>query len=179
MRGSSRYELTKAKYLLDPEVDLLNQTLEKFKDSDFRDTTMIWALLHSGARATELLNITADDLDAVEKTVFIRGIKGSNNREIPLPVWLFKRMEVLAKGGGRLFPISYNRLRDIWTLYRGPFLMGKKLHALRHTFAITVYRKSKDLRLVQVALGHRSLTNTLIYSQYQYQSAELRKALVG
>ncbi len=38
------------------------------------------------------------------------------------------------------------------------------VHTLRHTFATRLYEKTGDLRLVQLALGHRSVTTTEIYA---------------
>jgi len=131
--------------------------------------------LHTGGRATELLRLSEKDLDHHSHSVFITGIKGSNDREIPLPHWLFKEVEQIRFVDGMLFPISYNRLRQIWQFYRP---VQKKFHSLRHTFAIQLYKKSKDLRLVQVALGHRNITNTMIYADYVYTQDELRKLIV-
>ena len=37
-------------------------------------------------------------------------------------------------------------------------------HALRHTFATRLYRQTKDIRLVQKALGHANLSTTMIYT---------------
>jgi integrase/recombinase XerD len=37
-------------------------------------------------------------------------------------------------------------------------------HMLRHTYATELYRETKDIRLVQKALGHASLTTTMIYT---------------
>jgi integrase len=74
-----------------------------------------------------------------------------------------------------LFPITYNRLRQIWDLYRP---VQKKFHSLRHTFAIQLYKKTKDIRLVQVALGHRNVMNTMIYADYVYSQTELRKLIL-
>jgi integrase/recombinase XerC len=54
----------------------------------------------------------------------------------------------------------------------------KKLHGLRHTFAIRLYKKTKDIRLVQVALGHRNITNTMVYADYAYSQQELRKLIL-
>ncbi len=39
------------------------------------------------------------------------------------------------------------------------------VHTLRHTFATRLYAKTKNLRLVQRALGHRRVTTTEIYTQ--------------
>jgi integrase/recombinase XerC len=138
---------------------------------------MIWTALRTGARAQELLNLQKADLNAYDESVFIRGLKGSNDREIPLPSELFKRLQSYADSqpGTGLFPISYHRLYQIWELYRP---IPKKFHALRHTFAIELYQKTKDLRLVQVALGHRNITNTMIYADYVYSQQELRKLIL-
>lgn len=176
MTRNSRYELTKAKYLLPQELAHLNATLEKFKITDERNCTLIWLAMHTGARATEVLNVTAEDLDPHEMTVFIKGLKGSDNRDIPLPEWLFKRVKSLAPESGRVFPITYIRFHQIWQLYRP---CKKKLHSLRHTFAINLYIKTKDIRLLQAALGHRSWDNTMIYADYQFKSVEFRRAILG
>lgn len=171
-----RYELSKAKYLLDSEYDALIGTLERFKEKDARNVTLLFMAVFTGARASELLNITSADLDHTEKAVLIRGLKGSDNREMPLPAWLFDRLAAIAPEVGRVFPISYVRFYQIWCDYRP---VKKKLHALRHTFAIRLYRKTNDIRLLQVALGHRSWGNTMIYAAYQYKTAELRRAMLG
>ncbi len=176
-RNTRRYALNKNKYLLEAEVDRLQYILESFKDKDSRNCTLLWTLLHTGARAQEALNLRREDLNTYEQSVFIRGLKGSNDREIPLPSWLFKRLESELKNNESdlIFSITYNRLRQIWDIYRP---VHKKLHALRHTFAIRLFKKTKDLRLIQVALGHRNITNTMIYADYIYSQEELRRLIL-
>jgi integrase len=175
--SSARYALNKNKYLLEPEVERLEHILKSFGDQDPRNCTLIWTLLLTGARAQEVLNLRVEDLNTYDETVFIHGIKGSNDREIPVPPWLFQRLaaESARAVDQQLFAISYNRLHQIWDLYRP---VHKKLHALRHTFAIRLYKKTRDLRLVQVALGHRNITNTMIYADYIYSQQELRKLIL-
>jgi integrase/recombinase XerC len=178
-KKSARYSLNKNKYLLEPESERLHYLLESHHAKDSRNCTLLWTALFTGARAQEVLNLRKEDLNAYDETVFITGLKGSNDREIPLPAWLFKKVRIIAdtqKGSSNLiFPISYNRFRQIWELYRP---VPKKLHALRHTFAIRLYKKTKDLRLVQVALGHRNITNTMVYADYIYSQQELRKLIL-
>lgn len=168
-----RYAMNKTKYLLEPEMRMLQETLERNKEADARNCTVLWLLLHTGARATEILNVTAGDINHPERSVLLRGIKGSNDREIPLPLWLYQRVARIE--GDRLFPISYSRLKQIWDLYRP---VPKKLHATRHTFAIRLYEKTKDIRLVQSALGHRSISSTMVYANYLYTQRELRKLIL-
>lgn len=176
-KNTKRYALNKNKYLLEAETDRLHYILESFKNKDARNCTLLWTLLHTGGRAQEILNLRPEDLNTYEQSVFIRGLKGSNDREIPLPAWLFPRLEqeVSRAQENLIFPITYNRLRQIWELYRP---VHKKLHALRHTFAIRLFKKTKDLRLIQVALGHRNITNTMIYADYVYSQDELRKLIL-
>lgn len=171
------YRLTKEKYLNDEEQVQLVSTLNKFKDREPRNTALLFLALNSGGRATELLNIKADDLDYSNESVFIRGIKKSDDREIPLPKWLFKMLCALpVADDGRIFGIGYQMLNKIWLDYRP---VKKKFHALRHTFAINLYRKTKDIRLLQVAMGHRNWNNTMIYAQYHFKTDELRRAILG
>lgn len=180
MATSTRYALNKNKYLLDPEVERLEALLARAESLESRNVLLIWLALKTGARATELLGLRKVDLNPYDKTLFIRGIKGSNDRELPLAPWLFERVREYTDrqvegASGDLFPIGYHRLRQVWDWYRPS---GKKFHALRHTFAIRLYRKTKDLRLVQVALGHRNITNTMIYADYVYSQQELRKLIL-
>jgi integrase/recombinase XerC len=177
-KTTKRYALNKNKYLFEPEVERLQYILDSFKNKDSRNCNLLWTLLHTGARAQETLNLRREDLNSVDQSVFIRGLKGSNDRELPLPSWLFQRLEreiAHNSHGDLIFPITYNRLRQIWDLYRP---VHKKLHALRHTFAIRLFKKTKDLRLIQVALGHRNITNTMIYADYIYSQEELRRLIL-
>lgn len=181
-----RYALNKNKYLLDHELNHLNQLLDKMIEDEPRNCLCLMLALKTGARAQELLNLTHSSLNPAEQTVLIQGLKGSNDREIPLPPPLFKRLQNYSQAlsankvphteeDKRLFPISYNRLRQIWQDYRP---VSKKFHALRHTFAIQLYKKTKDIRLVQVALGHRNVMNTMIYADYVYTQSELRRLIL-
>jgi len=175
--STARYQLNKNKYLLDPEAEKLEHILLDFYQDDPRNCLLLSLLLRTGARVSEVLNLRKQDLNPFEHTVFIRGLKGSNDRELPLHEDFFKQLYTYASAQPeeQFFNISYNRLRQIWDLYRPAH---KKLHCLRHTFAIRLYKKSKDLRLVQFALGHRNITNTMIYADYVYTQDELKKAIL-
>ena len=176
---SKTYQLNKSKYLLETEQQELNRVLEMFEQREPRDVSLLFLALNTGARATELLNITWEDLDEYDQTVFIKGIKGSNDREIPIKKKPFELLYSLKLGqqapSDKVFNISYPRLVQIWQNYRPCF---KKFHSLRHSFALNLYKKTKDLRLVQVALGHKNIQNTMIYAEYVYSTEELKKLIL-
>lgn len=173
----TRYSLNKNKYLLPPEAERLETLLFDHLDRDPRNCLMLLIALRTGARAKEVLNLRKVDLNAYDETVFIRGLKGSNDREIPLPKSLFMKLQKWSDSCSEqlIFPVGYHRLHQIWELYRP---VPKKFHSLRHTFAIRLYQKTKDLRLVQVALGHRNITNTMVYADYVYSQQELRRLIL-
>lgn len=176
-----RYSMNKNKYLLSPEVESLIYIIDRHWENDLRNCLLITLALKTGARAQELLNLQKNDVNTYDQTVFIRGIKGSNDREIPLAKDVFYKMQAWLKVLGNtqsntpLFDVSYNRLYQIWEIYKP---CPKKFHSLRHTFAIELYKKTKDLRLVQVALGHRNINNTMVYADYIYSKEELRKLIL-
>ena len=172
-----RYALNKNKYLIEPELEKLNELLSTHLLSDQRNCLLLMIALKTGARAQELLNIKKSDLNMYDESILIRGIKGSNDREIPIKSDLFRTLKKYSESHDSklLFPISYSRLRQIWEFYRP---VHKKFHSLRHTFAIQIYKKTKDIRLVQVALGHRNVMNTMIYADYVYSQQELKRLIL-
>lgn len=175
--ATTRYALNKTKYLLDPEILRLETILKDSMRQEIRDALCLTLALKTGARATELLLIKKSDLNSYDETVFIKGIKGSNDRELPIAPELFAVLMQYSENitTDRLFPFGYHRLRQVWDWYRP---VPKKFHSLRHTFAIQLYKKTKDLRLVQFALGHRNITNTMIYADYVYSQQELKKLIL-
>ena len=172
---TERYALNRHKFLSEAEVEHLEGVLKRtLATEDERDALCLLLALRTGARAQEILNFKRADYSNENGTFFIKGIKGSNDREIPLPDWLQRSVERYLRktSGDVLFDFGYHRLRQIWLFYRP---VPKKFHSLRHTFAIMTYIKNRDVRLLQVALGHRSIINTLIYVDYVYSLSELKR----
>lgn len=147
----------------------------KIKALPLRDRTYFSLLIATGARATEGLNVTKRDLNPEAQTVRIKGIKGSKTRTIPLPAGLFNDLWSLCESSpdGKAFNVGYSMMQKTW--YK---ISDKKLHALRHDFAVALYRKTKNIRLVQLALGHVELENTLVYAHLVDGEDQLRQALL-
>jgi len=64
----------------------------------------------------------------------------------------------------RIFIVKRKRLA---VLYNNPRLLQIHFHTLRHWKATTLYHQTKDLLYVQRFLGHRSISNTMLYIQIE------------
>ncbi len=180
-RRQQVYLMSRNKFLTSSELSHLTTVLERALKSPThaRDALLLMICLHTGGRATEILNLRKSDFDEVRHSIFITGIKGSRDRELPIPKWLsyeIRQYLKLKMSSEKIFPITYNRFRQIWLHYRP---VQKKLHSLRHTFAINVYMREKDVRLLQLALGHKSILNTMVYVDFCYSLTELRRLVPG
>lgn len=168
--------LNSTKYLNEHELMHLELILKSRIQTDMRNCLLLLLALKTGARASELLNIMKSDLNLFGSSIFIRGLKGSNDRELPIEKRLFQILTKYSKTviTDRVFDISYDRLWQVWDQYRP---VKKKFHALRHSFGIGLYKKTKDIHLAKHALGHRSIASTMIYLDFVYNQQQLRKAM--
>jgi integrase len=65
--------------------------------------------------------------------------------------------------GERVYPSHFQRFaRQVTRRVLG---FSYRFHALRHTFAMKVYSRSRDLLLVKKLLGHNYVTSTQIYAE--------------
>ncbi len=171
--------LTKDKFLSPKEYDQLQATLLRFQEKNPRDVAMIFISMHTGARPSEVLGIMKKDLDFENKKVFVKGLKGSRSREIPLPPGVFSQLAAIARDtsnpNDKIFPVCLRTFQHIWHQYRP---VEKGLRSLRHTFALRLYEKTRDIRLVQLALGHKFLNTTQIYTEYVYSNEELKRLIL-
>jgi len=167
--------MTPLKYLTASESLQLIAQLNRY---DTRDSLLIRLALETGARCSELLALTRQDYMPEAQAIIIKGLKGSRDRVIPIlnpeTVTRLSR-HIKSTLNERLFCISPQRFRVIWYHWRPA---RKKLHALRHTCAVELYQKTKDLKLVQLILGHKSLTSTQVYLDVIYDLDEMRRRML-
>lgn len=171
-------QLNASKYLSELECSQFEKTLERFKTDSIRDYLVLSLTYRTGARSEEIRNVKVCDLNPDQHSVFIRGIKGSLDREIPLEKKFFNELYKFCQGkelNSLIFDIGYHRLRDIWVMYRP---VKKCFHSLRHTRAVFLYKATKDIYLVKSLLGHLSVQSTMVYMTYCYTQQELRRILL-
>lgn len=171
-------QLNSSKILSEKESADFLRIIESIKVTHFRDYLILKTLLKTAGRSSEVLAITPNDLNKENRSVLVTGLKGSKSREIPLDQRFFKELNLYAEtrpANEPIFNIGYHRLRDLWDYYRP---VKKRLHSIRHGMACRVYKKSKDIKLVQLLLGHKSINSTMVYLDFIYGQGELRRAIL-
>lgn len=171
-------EITERKFLSAQEIVELQENLH-YADLKFR--LMFKFLLNFGMRRSELCQLRVCDIDQDNWLLSIKGIKSSKNRVFPIPPPILPDLKLFLKEIDRLdeeslFDVAVSTLRDHWYDLR-PKGCKKGIHSLRHTFAIALFRNSRDIKLVQTCLGHRNINNTMVYADYVYSREEMSLAL--
>lgn len=140
-----------------------------------RDTTLVRFLSTTGARLSSALALDGEDLDLAHREArLLRGKGGAEQlvfltTEVAAALGTLLRGRTsgpvfLAQGARRLSPRQAHRRFKEW-LERAGLPGHYSPHSLRHTFATRLYRETEDIGLVQAALGHRSITSTMVYAQ--------------
>ena len=147
-----------------------------------RDRCMLEVLYATGLRVSELIGLTVAQLNLANGVLRILG-KGSKERLVPLGEeaadWVRKfldgaRREILGERvSDALFPTrrgSAMTRQAFWQRLRkhgaaAGITEGLTPHTLRHAFATHLLDHGADLRVVQLLLGHSSLSTTQIYTQ--------------
>lgn len=141
-----------------------------------RNRCLLNVMLDGGLRASEALRLHVQDIDWMSGKLTVRQGKGKKDRVLwlnePCVELLRRWRERQRNQTGLLFttlqgkPIHSAYLRCMVKRYGRKAGVPKDLHphALRHTFATDLFRATKNIRLVQKALGHADLSTTMIYT---------------
>lgn len=164
------------KFLSQDERSYIETFCTERIETDTRNSVMILTALHSGCRPQELLNLTWDDINILNGEIFVKSLKDGAPRAVVVPKVVRDGLSKLkAMSPDKPFNISYQRMAEIWNDYRPT--KQKTLRSLRHSFAMRAYERTKDIRFVQYAMGHKSISNTMVYLQYSYSAQEFKKLM--
>ena len=169
------------KSLSEAEVEALLVAPSEDTPLGLRDGAMLELLYATGLRVSELVNLTLSQVNLEHGVVRIIG-KGGKERLVPLGEEAITRVtRFLREGrgllmgirqGDALFPTALGAAmtrQGFWQLIKRYALqvgIEKSLspHTLRHAFATHLLNHGADLRVVQLLLGHSSLSTTQIYT---------------
>jgi site-specific recombinase XerD len=157
-----RIKQQEVKYLKHNQVLRLIDSIE-----DTRDKLIVRTIYATGVRVSELCNINIEDIDFDERTIRIRG-KGDKIRTVFVDEDTLTGM--LKFIGNRIVgPLFVGQQgkhissRAIQHIFKHYAPQGITPHKIRHSYASELYKRSKNLRVVQENLGHTSIKTTEIY----------------
>jgi integrase len=162
---------------------------------DPRAATVVMLLVQCGLRIGEVARLRVDDIDRRRRVALIRGKggRGGITRSVPLPAECLEQLNrypgarrtgpIIASYQPPYGPVSAHwlgRLVSQWMLDAGvkhEARDGRSAHAFRHTMAQDLVDAGKDPRVVQRALGHKSMRTTEDY--WRRDPPGMREALEG
>lgn len=165
-------------------VTLVDALARASSKAEQRDCALFTTLLRTGIRIGAALQLDISDVDFEQRQLTLRAQKGGGTDvvffgdevERVLRDAIGSRHEgavFISSRGARLGVRQARRRLD--ELARSAGLDSIAPHALRHTFATRLARRTGDLLLVARAMTHRSLSSTMRYARVDDQA--LRNAV--
>ena len=137
---------------------------------------MLMTTYSAGLRASEVITLKPEHIDSKRMLIKVENGKGNKDRYTLLSKKLLKELRHYYKTfrpETYLFPSSfkknnplcYESLRSTYDKARkkAGVNKGPGLHTLRHSFATHLLEAGYDIRKIQVLMGHKSLSTTMIY----------------
>ena len=180
------------KYFNEQQIKLIRRTArdaaqlarQKGQVTAVRVWMLIDLLSSTGMREAEAANMRCGDIltGYGRSACFIRNGKGSKSRTIEVPdslrkhlksfiVWKEERGESTGDDDylfigqrGPWSPWAVGNLVKNLLKKLAIYEIGKSAHALRHSYAVELYRQKRDIRAVQKQLGHSSIQMTQKYA---------------
>lgn len=192
--------LTPNKYLKEQEIKQFRTFMSdkaiaaaiRNQKNPVRDWAMIDIALSAGLRASEIRNLMVKDIHIGkgENAIFVSKGKGDKDRLVMIGDKLKRHLkEFLGWKQGIGEPTGPDNY--LFTSERAPKMTLNALqkrfkhwitsaginsrysiHSARHTYATTLYRATKDIRLVQKQLGHSSCRITEVYADVLREDVE-------
>ncbi len=131
----------------------------------------------AGLRASEAVSLKVADIDSSRMLIQVRHGKGAKDRTVMLSPQLLAILRIywrLARPREWLFPgRDESKPIDVQVLHAACRSATKAaglakrvtVHTLRHSFATHLLESGVDIRIIQVLLGHNSLSTTARYTQ--------------
>lgn len=182
-----------------PEVLTLNEieriigAIDLSTKEGQRNRAIIEVLYGSGLRVSELIGVRLSDMHRDEGYMLVRG-KGNKQRLVPLSdesirqigLWLIDRNALDIKPGNEDYLFlnrrgtQLTRVMILTIVKRLAEAAGIRKtispHTFRHSFATHLLEGGANLRVIQMLLGHESLTTTEIYTHID--TKHLRKEIL-
>jgi integrase/recombinase XerD len=147
-----------------------------------------WLLLgaYAGLRCQEIAGLSREDVLVSDGLLRVTEAKGGHERLVPLHPEVLEALELygLPERGAIFRARTLRRVTPGEVSHKlGDFLHGLGIpstpHALRHWFGTRLLATTHDLRVVQETMGHRDVTSTAIYADWDRAAAKEGVAALG
>jgi len=206
-RGQKRQPVSTdtIKYFSEQEIKSIRKAAREHHEADLskgrvtgvRSWMVVDLLTCTGLRVSEASNLKCGDLKIGrgQSEVFVQNGKGNVSGTVVIPNGLRVHLKSFlawkeSRGEGtapedRLFvgkkgPVTSQAVQFTVKRYLrrlGLYRPGKSVHSLRHSYAVALYQRERDLRAVQKQLRHVSIQSTLIYADVS--KADLERQVKG
>lgn len=150
--------------------------VEGYKATRQNHHDLVVALLDTGARYGEMINIHWHQINFDKNTIIINRQKGGRDTSLTMSTRLRAAMDrrlAEKKADSFVFPIDENGRRNLnWVkqAVRRAKLSEEvgsiSLHTCRHTFASQMLQNGMDLASVSHLLGHSNIASTMVYAHF-------------
>ncbi|MGD6852424.1 MAG: tyrosine-type recombinase/integrase [Candidatus Bathyarchaeia archaeon] len=156
-----------------PFIPTENEADQLIGGCNKRMATFLQLLKETGVRCGEACQLKWKDVDIVNGCIIVTPEKGSNSRKLKISNKLIAMLNELPKTSIAVFATNTDALRKSFQHQRkliayklkNPRLQQISFHTFRHWKATMEYHKTRDILHVMQLLGHRSIRNTLVYTQ--------------
>jgi site-specific recombinase XerD len=168
-----------------PEVLTREDILRLLKSvKNLKHRTMMATCYAAGLRVSEVTRLRVDDIDSARMMIHVRLGKGLKDRMIVLSDTLLEQLRAywrVYKPTPWLFPAHRSNhpmhtrsIQRIFSKVREAAGFGDKvtMHTLRHSFATHLLEAGTSVRVIQVLLGHRSLSTTARYTHISKEAMQ-------
>ncbi|QGG57896.1 tyrosine-type recombinase/integrase [Paenibacillus sp. B01] len=148
------------------------------RDGNIRNLALIFTLLFTGLRVSELVSLDRNDIKFGERSgsVTVRKGKGDISRVVPFPVdarhYLFKYLETRTDDEPALFLSQYQQRISVRSVQRMLKQYGIHPHQLRHTYCRELANSGMDLSSIAELAGHSDTNTTRRYSKPSHSELE-------
>lgn len=151
------------------------------RDGNLRNLAIVYTLLFTGIRVSELCQLNRTDLKLSERSgsLTVRKGKGNIARTVPLPVdarhYISKYLESRTNTDTALFLSQYKRRISVRSVQHMLQKYNIHPHQLRHTYCRELVNAGIDISSIAELAGHASLEVTRRYSKPSH--VELEEAI--
>ena len=167
-------------------MEILKENRKRTDNLALRDQAILSLLYYAGLRASELCNLTMQNVSLRQRIIRVEKGKGNKDRMVPIseecrkdietyiknsrgvllaqvPMDLQKPNFILNNKGNPLTVRGLEYILDTIENKTGTFV-DLHPHILRHSFATHLLENGADLRVIQELLGHESINATQVYT---------------